>query len=129
MEKTQILPQGWKQPPTYSHGWKAEGGTTIYVAGQVAQDPTTGELVGAGDIKAQTRQVFENLMSVLSAAGASFKDVVKLTIFITDMSLREQFNEVRTEFLGGHLPASTFVEVGSLVRKEWMIEIEAIAVI
>ncbi len=129
MEKTQILPRGWKQPPSYSYGWRAEGGSVIFVAGQVPQDPTTGEVVGAGDIKAQTRQVFKNIKGVLSAAGASFKDVMKLNIFITDMSLREQFNEARAELLEGHLPASTFVEVGSLVRKEWLVEIEAIAVI
>jgi enamine deaminase RidA (YjgF/YER057c/UK114 family) len=90
---------------------------------------TSGKLVGANDMRAQTRQAFENLAAVLEAAGASMRDVVKTTVFITDMRHREAYSEVRQQFYKGDPPASTLVQVVALAEPGALIEIEAIAVV
>jgi enamine deaminase RidA (YjgF/YER057c/UK114 family) len=113
----------------YSHGVTVSGGHTTWTAGQVAFD-TDGNLVGEGDIVAQTRRVFENLSAVLAEAGATWSDVVKLNYFVTDMSRVEEIRGVRNEFLDpDRLPASTLVQVAGLVRPELLIEVEAIVVV
>jgi reactive intermediate/imine deaminase len=122
-----IQPPGRPDPrPRYSHAWKVD--KTIYVAGQLATD-TAGQLVGLNDIRAQTRQAFENLAAVLEAAGASMRDVVKTTVFITDMRHREGYSEVRQQFYTSDPPASTLVQVVALAEPGALIEIEAIAVV
>ena len=85
-------------------------------------------MVGKGDLKAQTRQVFENLKAALAASGATLDDVVKITIFMTDASQVQTVREVRDTYFTKQPPASTAVEVARLVRPELMIEIEAVAV-
>ncbi|HEY7066814.1 MAG TPA: RidA family protein [Chloroflexota bacterium] len=127
MARTVIQPPGRPDPrPRYSHAWKV--GNTIYVAGQLATD-TSGKLVGANDMRAQTRQAFENLAAVLEAAGASLRDVVKTTVFITDMRHREAYSEVRQQFYTSDPPASTLVQVVALAEPGALIEIEAVAVV
>ena len=96
MTVERIQPQGLRKSPVYAHVVKA--GNTIYVAGQVAQDES-GQVIGRGDITAQATQVFENLSKALTAAGASFSDLVKITIFITDPRFREPLGKVRTSAL------------------------------
>ena len=100
----------------------------MYCAGAVAYD-VNGDVVGEGDIVAQTHQVMENLRLALSAAGATFADVVKVTNYVTDASLWPQVLPVRAEYLTEPYPASTFVEVSALMFPELLVEIEAVAVV
>jgi 2-iminobutanoate/2-iminopropanoate deaminase len=111
----------------FSSGVKVPAGHLIFVSGQVARN-AAGETVGKGDIRAQTRQTLENVKAVLEAAGATMDDIVKVTVFVTDVSHLQAIHEVRAEYFRRDYPASTLVEVKSLVSPELMIEIEAIAV-
>lgn len=123
-----VNPRTLARPNGYSHLVEVAGGRTLYVSGQVAVDQA-GSVVGAGDLKTQTRQVFENLKSALGAAGATLDDVVKITVFMTDVSQLVVFREVRDRYFTKEPPASSLVEVARLVRPELMIEIEAVAVV
>ena len=116
-------------PEPFSHYTDAvRAGNLLFVSGCVALDGE-GNLVGEGDVVAQARQVFENVGLCLSAAGASFGDVVKVTTFLTDVGDRGRINPVRQEFFGDARPASTLVEVSALVLPEFLIEVEAVAVV
>jgi 2-iminobutanoate/2-iminopropanoate deaminase len=103
-------------------------GRIVFVSGCVATDGA-GRLVGGNDVVAQARQVHENIKRCLSAAGATFADICKVTVFLRDINDREKVNTVRQEYFGAHRPASTLVEISRLVRDEYLIEIEATAVI
>ena len=98
----------------------------LFVSGCIAVD-RDGNLVGGDDVVAQTRQVFANLEAVLDAAGATFSDVAKVTVFLVDIADRARINPVREEFFGQARPASTLVEVGSLVLPGAKVEIELVA--
>jgi enamine deaminase RidA (YjgF/YER057c/UK114 family) len=114
-------------PRGYSHAVDVTGGRTIYISGQVAVD-RGGAVVGAGNLRAQAQQVFENLKSALDAAGATFADVVKLTFYMLDATQVQVVRDVRDTFIKPDAaPASTLVEVRRLVREEFLIEIDAIA--
>jgi reactive intermediate/imine deaminase len=116
-------------PTGYTHVVEVTGpARTVYIAGQIAFDKN-GQVVGKGDMKAQTEQVYKNLEAALAAAGASFKDVVKMNTYITDMSQAQVTREIRARYFGETLPASTLVQVVALARPELMIEIEVIAAI
>ncbi len=116
-------------PEPFSHYTDAvRAGDLLFVSGCVALD-ADGNLVGEGDVVAQTRQVFENIGLCLAAAGASFADVVKVTTFLTNIDDRPAVNEVRKQVFGAAKPASTLVEVSALVRPEFLIEVEAVAVV
>ncbi len=101
-------------------------GRTLYVSGLVATNEA-GEVVGAGDVVEQTRQIFRNLERILDEAGATPADVAKVTIFMRDVAQRSLINPIRQEFFGQHRPASTLVEISRLVRDELLLEIEAVA--
>jgi 2-iminobutanoate/2-iminopropanoate deaminase len=103
-------------------------GDLLFVSGLIGVD-AEGRLVGGEDVIAQTRQVFENLRAVLEAAGCGFGDVVKLTIFLTDVDDRPLINPVRQRVFGTARPASTLVEVSRLAIPGAKIEIEAVAAI
>lgn len=104
-------------------------GHIIFVSGLTARDPS-GNVVGKGDIRAQTRRTLENLRAVLAEAGAALEDIVKVTVFIRNMERDfKPIHEVRAEFFPKNPPASTMVEVSRLVEPDHLIEIEAIAVI
>ena len=122
-----INPPALSAPRGYSHVVEAAGGRTIYVSGQIAVD-REGRVVGAGDFEAQTRQVFENLSAALAAADATLDDVVKITIFVTDISQLQILRAVRDTYFTGPPPASSLVEVSRLVLPELLVEIEAVAV-
>ena len=123
-----ISPPELPPTPGYSHVAQVTGGRTIHVSGQVALD-RFGEVVGEGDLEAQTRQVFENLAAALAAAGAGFGDVVKLGFFLTDISRMGVVRGVRDEYVDtDRPPASTAVEVSRLIRDELLIEVEVVAV-
>ncbi len=127
MARIPIAPPGMKdQRPRYTLGWRV--GDTIYVAGQLPYDKD-GHLVGVGDIRAQARRVLENLRKVVEAGGGTMDQVVKLTVFVTDIRHREPYAEVRSEFFGANPPASTLVQIGNLALPEALIEIEAVAVV
>ena len=102
-------------------------GNTIYVSGQIAYDPD-GKLVGEGDMKAQTRQVFENIHRVLESAGSGLEDIVKITTYITDGSKFMDMLAVRSEIFGNDPPASTAVVVAALAFPALLLEVEAIAI-
>jgi len=120
-------PPGLSTPRGYTHVVDVPAGRTLYIAGQVAFD-AQGNVVGKGDIRAQTEQTFRNLEIALKSAGASFADVVKLNWYVRDMSQLAVYREVREQFLGtGPRPASTLVEVKGLALPDLLIEIEAIA--
>ena len=113
----------------FSNGVKVSGGEMLFVSGQLAKDEHS-ELVGKGDIKAQTRQVLENIKKVLDQAGATFSDIVRVTVFIKDMGMFRDIHDVRLQYFDEqNLPASTMVEVTGFVDEDALIEIDAIAVI
>ena len=117
----------------YSHVASATGTRTIFVAGQVALD-RDGTLVGAGDIAAQTRQVYENLGLALASAGATWADVAKATTFLVSEDLLDDWRSVREEtfprlFPSGAYPAHTLVVARQLARPEFLVETELVAVV
>ncbi len=113
----------------YSHGVSVSGaGRTVYLAGQVARDEN-GDTVGRGDVRVQADQVLRNLQTVLAAAGGTFKDVVKVTVYTTDLRLTPAMDEVRKRYFGDAAPASTLVEVRKLAHPDYLLEIEAVAVL
>ncbi len=116
-------------PEPFSHYTDAvRAGGLLFVSGCVSID-ADGAVVGVGDVVAQARQVFANIGLCLAAAGASFADVVKVTTFLTDIHDRARINPVRQEFFGDTRPASTLVEVSALVLPDFLIEVEAVAVV
>jgi len=123
-----VNPTELTKPTGYTHVVKSAPGTTIYISGQIAFDKD-GKVVGVGDFRAQTVQVFENLKAALAACGATFADVVKVTTFVTDMKNAPTLREVRAGYFGTNPPAGTLVQVSGLVIPELMIEIEAVAVV
>lgn len=129
MAKQAIHPEGLPVPVgPYSHVVTSPPGKLVFCAGQVAFD-AGGEIVGIGDIVAQTRQVMENLRIALESAGATFADVVKVVNYITDVDNFSSMAEVRKEYLAEPYPVSTLIEVPALMFPELLIEIEAIAVV
>jgi reactive intermediate/imine deaminase len=123
-----LNPPTLSAPTGYTHVVEVIRGKTIYVAGQVAADKA-GKVVGKGDFAAQATQVFENLKAALAAAGATFDNVVKVTTFVTDMSHITTLRTIRGKYYGKNAPASTLVQIGKLAHEDFMIEIEAIAVV
>jgi enamine deaminase RidA (YjgF/YER057c/UK114 family) len=122
-----LAPATLAPTPGYTQVVTVTGGQTIYLAGQVALD-TSRNLVGRGDFRAQAEQVFENIRAGLAAAGADFSHVVKLTMFVVDRSHLPILREVRDRYVNTqHPPASTAVEVRSLVHEDFLLEVEAIA--
>jgi reactive intermediate/imine deaminase len=103
-------------------------GDLLFVSGCVPVDGE-GRLVGGDDVVAQARQVFRNVGAVLAAAGASFADVVKVTVFLVDVDERTAVNTVRREVFGETRPASTLVEVSRLAIPGARIEVEAVALL
>jgi 2-iminobutanoate/2-iminopropanoate deaminase len=129
MAKKVIQPQRLSDPrPRYSQGILADGGKLLFVAGQTASDKD-GNVVGKGDIEAQTRQVFENLSEVLKEAGGTLDDLVMTTTYITDRKYREGYNRVRMGQYKVNAPTSTLVIVTGLANPDYLIEISGIAVV
>ncbi|MEP6732694.1 MAG: RidA family protein [bacterium] len=125
-----INPPTLSTPRGYSHIADVPAGShMIFIAGQVPLD-STGTLIGAGDLRAQTTQVFENLRRALAAVGATFNDVVKVNYYLLDASQLGAVREVRDRYINTAAPpASTLVEVRRLFRDDVMLEVEAVAVI
>jgi 2-iminobutanoate/2-iminopropanoate deaminase len=104
----------------------AAGARMIFCSGQIPLDPTTGEMVGAGDIRRQTDRVLQNLAAVLIAAGATLPQVVKTTIYLADLQDFAAVNEVYARYFPGQPPARATVQAAGLPRGS-MVEIDAIA--
>lgn len=120
---------GVYDPPTYSQAVKVTGAQTIlFLAGQVAYDKDGGPL-HRGDFKAQARECFRAIQAHVQAQGGSLQNVVKLNTYVTDVRYRADLMPVREEFFGKKSPASTLVQVAALAHPDWLIEVEAIAVI
>ncbi|MEV6168529.1 RidA family protein [Streptomyces sp. NPDC051954] len=121
-------PDGVAAAAQYSHVVMGTG-RFVAISGQLSLDED-GKLIGEGDPAAQAHQVFENLRRCLAAAGAGFGDVIKLTYFVTDMTHMPAIREARaTHIPDDRLPAASAVQVASLVRPEFLMEIEAFAVL
>jgi 2-iminobutanoate/2-iminopropanoate deaminase len=112
----------------YSQAIVVPAGKLLFCSGQIPLDPHSGEMVGAGDIRAQAERVMENLGAVLAAAGASFAQVVKTTIYLADLGDFGAVNEIYGRRFSGAPPARATVEVAGLPRGA-LVEIDAIAVI
>jgi len=125
-----INPDGISTPQTYSHVIVATGSRMVFVAGQVAED-SQGNLVGPGDMTAQARQVFANIGRALAAAGAEPQQVTKLTIFVANYR-REHLAMIeagRLALFGDHKPTDTLVGVAALTNPDYLLEVDAVAVI
>jgi len=119
--------------PTFgwTHVVTATGGKTVYISGQVGVNDR-GEIVGKENLAAQTEQAFRNIESALATVGATFHDVVKTSLFVVGLKPEHVpvIREIRSRYVSAdHPPASTLVGVSALVGPDWLIEIEAIAVI
>jgi len=124
-------PEGLLHNPAFSQVVAASGRRTIYTAGQVSIDGR-GALVGAADLAAQTAQAMRNVGLALSAAGANYADIVKITTYVVNYKPehRSIIGNARAPFFAkGTPPASTLVGVAALAIAEWIVEIEAIAVV
>ncbi len=129
MMRKVIQPKSLVDPrPRYTQVILSKPGRLLFIAGQTPTD-SKGQIVGKGNIEKQARQVMENLKGILRQAGASFDNVVKITVYITDRKFREAIGRVRREYFKNKPPTSTLVIIKGLARKEYFIEIDAIAVL
>ena len=127
MTRREIRVEGLAEPISHFTDAVLAGGF-LHVSGIVAVDGD-GRLVGGDDVVAQTRQVFESMRAVLAVAGCGFEDVVKVTVFLTDIGDRATINPVRQEVFGSTRPASTLVEVPRLAVDGAKVEIECVALV
>ena len=132
MKKQYLNPKELNTPRFYSHAVTAEGaGKIVHVAGQVSWD-ASGNVVGKGDMRAQSEQVFKNVAAALKAAGAGWGDVIKMNGYMVGMSAERvaAYREVRSRYLKADaLPASTLVGVEALVHPDLLLEVEVVAVV
>lgn len=124
--KQVINPDTVSKPTGYSHAVRK--GNLLCIAGQVATDKN-GNVVGVGDFRAQAEQVFTNLKNVVEAAGGRLEDILKVTVFVTDISNIATLREVRSRYFPSDPPASTLVQISGLANPQFLLEIEAIAVL
>jgi enamine deaminase RidA (YjgF/YER057c/UK114 family) len=127
-----LSPKTLMPPAGYSHVAKAQGGTIVYLAGQVSSD-ASGKLVGEGNFEAQVEQVFCNLRLAVEAAGGTMADIVKLNIYLVaevDQADVPKLRAIRDRHVNVEQPpASTLLVVSRLARPGWLVEIEAVAAI
>ncbi len=120
---------GVYDPPGYSQGIKVTGAQTIlFLAGQVAYDKDGG-VAHRGDFKGQARHVFAAIKALVESAGGTLANVVKINTYVTDVRNRPDFRTIREEFFGAKGPASTMVEVSALAHPDYLVEVEAIAIV
>ena len=119
-------PPGTTQPTAYTQLVRA--GNTLYLAGQTAVNEK-GELIGKSDMRAQVRQVYENLKSLLASQGATFDHLVKITIYTLSIDEFRKAGDIREEYTGGRAPASTLLQIDQLASPDYLLEIEGSAVL
>jgi 2-iminobutanoate/2-iminopropanoate deaminase len=127
MKREEFSVEGMAVPLSH-YADAVRAGDLLFVSGVVAVDGE-GKLVGGDDVVAQAEKVFESIGAILAAAGASAQDVVKVTLFVTDIDDRPKINPVRQRFFGETRPASTLVEISKLAIPGAKIEVEAVAVL
>jgi len=126
-----LNPEGLNKPAGYTHVVVTEPGKLVYISGQLAWD-NTGKIVGKGDFRVQVTRALENLKIALTAVGATMEDLVKVNYYVVNLKPDQVpiIREVRSKYFSAeHPPASTLVGVTALVREDFMIEIEAVAVV
>jgi enamine deaminase RidA (YjgF/YER057c/UK114 family) len=124
-----LIPDSMPRSVGYSQVARVTGGAMVFIAGQVALD-ASGNLVGKDNFRAQAEQVFENLKTAVEAAGGTFEDVIKLNAYLLDLSHLPIFREVRDKYINlKNAPTSTAVQVSRLFRPEFLLEIEAVAIV
>lgn len=128
MHKTIQSPKLPTPANPYSQAVLAEGCKFLFTAGQPPVN-SADETVGVGDFRVQAHQAFQNVQANLEAAGATWANIVKLNVYLTDIANFKVFNEVRKEYLQPDYPATSTMAVAALVVPEWLIEVEAIAVL
>lgn len=104
-------------------------GGVVYMRGQIGQNLDTSEVIGVGDVRAQTEQAMRNIKMLLEEAGSSLDDIVKLVVYMTDIRYREPVYREMGKWLKGVHPASTGIVVSGFAKPEWLVEIDATAVI
>lgn len=104
-------------------------GDTVYLRGQIGQDLDTRQSIGTGDAEVQTRQAMSNIKMLLDEAGSCLGDIVKIVVYLTDVRYREPVYKEMGKWLSGVHPVSTGIIVDGLARPEWVVEIDATAVI
>ena len=127
MEKS-YLAGTWEKQRAFSPAVVVKGGTMIFVAGHGGQVDDNGKSL-AGDFDAQTRQTFRNLEATLKRAGASLRDLVTMTVFITDSRYGKQFTDIRLELFKDDFPASALITCDGLARPEMLVEVQGIAMV
>jgi len=125
-EIRRINPEGMTQPTAYSHVVGHDN--MLFLAGQVSTDGD-GNVIGEGDMGAQVRQVLENMKQVLASQGADFSNVVKITIYTTDVEAYRKTGDIRREYWADIAPASTLVQIERLAQPVFLVEIEATAIV
>ena len=129
MEIQEIVANGVHNAPGYAQAYKVQGASTvIFTSGQVALTEA-GEPCHLGNFRAQAELVLESVRRLVEAGGSSIDRIVKLTVFLTDARHRPEFAQIRDAFFKRKVPPISIIEVGALMRPEWMIEIEAIAIV
>ena len=131
MEKRFINPERLIRPGNYTPVVTVSGGRTIFISGQVPQDER-GDVVGAGDLAAQVERVYQNLQTALAGAGAKLDDLVKINVYVVNYrpEHRPLLNAARSRYVSReNPPASTLIGVQSLAREEFLVEIDAVAVV
>jgi enamine deaminase RidA (YjgF/YER057c/UK114 family) len=117
------------EPATYSQGVKvSQAQTILFLSGQVAYQ-ADGSPAHRGDFKGQARGAYAAIEALVKSQGGTMANIIKITTYLTNMAYRVDLAPIRAEYLGQKGPASTLVEVSSLAHPDWMIEIEAIAVL
>ena len=124
-EIERINPEGMTQPAAYTHVVRFD--RLLFIAGQISTD-SNGNVIGEGDMRAQVRQVHENLKAVLASQGADFGDVTKITIYTTDIDAFRESADIRAGYWTQGAPASTLVQIDRLARPAFLVEIEATAI-
>ena len=128
MAKRQEIRVPGQSEPISHYTDAVRAGDLVFVSGVVPVD-AAGNVVGGDDVAAQARKVFENMSAVLTAAGCTFADVVKVTVYLTDVDDRPKINPVRREVFGSVRPASTLVEISRLAVQGAKIEVDAVAIL
>jgi enamine deaminase RidA (YjgF/YER057c/UK114 family) len=129
IQRENLFPEGVSKPTGH---WTtvttARPGKLVFVSGLTAKNER-GEIVGVGDVRAQTRQVCENLRAAMRAAGGSLADIMRVDVYIKDMAGFKDIHDIRREYFGPNPPASTMVAVAGFTNPDMLIEINAIAVL
>ena len=127
-----VQPDGWAKPRGYSNGILVEGGRTLYISGQVAFDAKC-KMVGVGCLVTQFEQTLRNIASVVATAGGSLKDVVKMSLFVTDKvaykAAGKEIGAIYRAAFGDHYPVMSLFEIADFYDEDVLIEIESIAVL